>query len=284
MPTIDFPHLHDSKQMIAPDYSTSSTYNVGDYVVYNRHLYQCNTAISIAEAWTAAHWTQLTVADALESATNPPESAYDVVATITCDLNTTTQETTWTCDKTFDEVSTALSDGKRVMFKYDESEDGFVYWHDTFDQDVYYDDSINQIHMSSYTFSPEYTSTHTLKVTVSVILWTKGTSGNPDTFGYGTGSDALYLSANYTGMTRVISATLTPSSYSVTASLPTGMIASQFVYMYHIITSGSESYFTSPVTITPTNNSYTFTVATATAPTASVSMDIYMTKVYNYVS
>lgn len=46
---------------VAPGYDSTATYSVGDYVTYNRILYKCNTAISTAEAWTAAHWTQTTV-------------------------------------------------------------------------------------------------------------------------------------------------------------------------------------------------------------------------------
>lgn len=41
----------------APAYSSSATYAVGDYVLYEGGLYECNTAITTAEAWTAAHWT-----------------------------------------------------------------------------------------------------------------------------------------------------------------------------------------------------------------------------------
>lgn len=41
----------------APAYSTSSTYSVGDYVMYSNQMYRCTTAISTAEAWTPAHWT-----------------------------------------------------------------------------------------------------------------------------------------------------------------------------------------------------------------------------------
>lgn len=44
----------------APAYSTSSTYEVGDYVKYDSKIWQCTTAIATAEAWTAAHWTQAT--------------------------------------------------------------------------------------------------------------------------------------------------------------------------------------------------------------------------------
>lgn len=47
--------------LFAPNYSTESTYKVGDHVIYSGNYYVCNTAISTAEAWTAAHWTQLTV-------------------------------------------------------------------------------------------------------------------------------------------------------------------------------------------------------------------------------
>ena len=43
--------------VIAPDYDSSQTYAVGDYVMHEDQLYECNTDISTAEAWTAAHWT-----------------------------------------------------------------------------------------------------------------------------------------------------------------------------------------------------------------------------------
>lgn len=46
---------------IAPKYSTSATYAVGDYALYNNVLYRCNTAITTAESWTAAHWTAVKV-------------------------------------------------------------------------------------------------------------------------------------------------------------------------------------------------------------------------------
>ncbi len=40
-------------------YSSSATYAVGDRVRYGNYMYECNTAITTAEAWTAAHWTAL---------------------------------------------------------------------------------------------------------------------------------------------------------------------------------------------------------------------------------
>lgn len=48
---------------VAPQYSSSATYNVGDYVIYNDQLYRCTTAITTAETWTAAHWTAAVLGD-----------------------------------------------------------------------------------------------------------------------------------------------------------------------------------------------------------------------------
>lgn len=42
-----------------PIYSTSSTYAVGARVRYGYYTYECITAITTAEAWTAAHWKAL---------------------------------------------------------------------------------------------------------------------------------------------------------------------------------------------------------------------------------
>lgn len=48
---------------IADAYSTSATYALGDYCIYNSQLYRCTTAITTAEAWTAAHWTAVQLGD-----------------------------------------------------------------------------------------------------------------------------------------------------------------------------------------------------------------------------
>ena len=48
---------------VAAQYSTSATYNVGDYCIYNGQLYRCITAITTGEAWTAAHWTAAVLGD-----------------------------------------------------------------------------------------------------------------------------------------------------------------------------------------------------------------------------
>lgn len=50
-----------AQQMLsgAAVYSASATYAVGDRVRYGYLVYECNTAITTAEAWTAEHWTAL---------------------------------------------------------------------------------------------------------------------------------------------------------------------------------------------------------------------------------
>lgn len=48
-------------------YDSTATYSVGDYVVHSHKLYRCTTAITTAEAWTAAHWTQVDVAGELSA-------------------------------------------------------------------------------------------------------------------------------------------------------------------------------------------------------------------------
>ena len=51
---------------LAPYYDATQTYVVGKRVMYKDDLYECKTAITTPEAWTAAHWIQRSVADALE--------------------------------------------------------------------------------------------------------------------------------------------------------------------------------------------------------------------------
>lgn len=50
-------------EAIAETYSASETYAAGDYVMHGGLLYQCTTAITTAEAWTAEHWTTVQVVD-----------------------------------------------------------------------------------------------------------------------------------------------------------------------------------------------------------------------------
>lgn len=49
------------ESVITDEYDSTSTYNVGDYVIYENELYKCNTNIDIAEDWTSTHWTQTNI-------------------------------------------------------------------------------------------------------------------------------------------------------------------------------------------------------------------------------
>ena len=69
---------------IAPSYDSTATYNLGDLVVYNDTLYECTTAISVAEAWDATHWTQTDVSNQLSRKANI-DGSYDLMNTGTSD-------------------------------------------------------------------------------------------------------------------------------------------------------------------------------------------------------
>lgn len=55
---------------IAPQYSELSTYSVNDYVLYERNLYRCTTAIPAAEAWDQTHWTREFLTDQITALLN----------------------------------------------------------------------------------------------------------------------------------------------------------------------------------------------------------------------
>ena len=56
--------------VITDAYDATSTYDVGDLCIHNDALYKCTTAITVAEAWTPAHWTQTSIADELTGKQN----------------------------------------------------------------------------------------------------------------------------------------------------------------------------------------------------------------------
>jgi len=46
------------ENVIAPAFSESSTYALGDYVMYDHKLYECTTVVTVAGAWVAGNWTE----------------------------------------------------------------------------------------------------------------------------------------------------------------------------------------------------------------------------------
>lgn len=98
----------------AAAYSSSATYAVGDYVFHNGVLYRCISAISTAEAWTAAHWTAAVLGDDIGDLKNaltnlntlwvPIEQGYWAVVD-----GIATNSTTWCRTKDFIDRNFILS-------------------------------------------------------------------------------------------------------------------------------------------------------------------------------
>ena len=60
----DYGGVIRTRIQVVSAYSAEASYAVGDYVRYDNDLYRCITAIaSPGESWTAAHWTQVVLAD-----------------------------------------------------------------------------------------------------------------------------------------------------------------------------------------------------------------------------
>ena len=81
---------------LAPTYSSSATYAVGDHVLYNGGYYVCNSAITTAEAWTAAHWTAVKVGPeitALKNAINTLRETGFIAVPITMENHGITEGT-----------------------------------------------------------------------------------------------------------------------------------------------------------------------------------------------
>lgn len=55
---------------LAPAYSNTSTYNVGDLCTYQGDLYVCSTQISTAEEWTATHWSATNLSNQISEVQN----------------------------------------------------------------------------------------------------------------------------------------------------------------------------------------------------------------------
>lgn len=60
VPTYD--EFEDLRDSIAPTYSSSSTYAVGDYVMYGSQLYKCIIEIATPETWDTLHWESVSIA------------------------------------------------------------------------------------------------------------------------------------------------------------------------------------------------------------------------------
>ena len=55
--------MHNTQISLAPPYDQTSTYEVGDLVMYENLLYKCIIAITVAEAWDATKWERAVLSD-----------------------------------------------------------------------------------------------------------------------------------------------------------------------------------------------------------------------------
>lgn len=75
--------LYSTESELSDSYDNTATYAVGDYCIYGNTLYKCNTAITTAEEWNAAHWTATNVADELQGCLKPSDVVNNLSSTAT---------------------------------------------------------------------------------------------------------------------------------------------------------------------------------------------------------
>ena len=110
MPVIP-PIPADANHNIASAYDATATYDLGDLCIYNGDLYECSTAISTAEEWTAAHWTQKTVAQELSEVGGSDIEIFE--GTISG------KQINLSNNKKVGDIFNAKSNGKRVFLNAD---------------------------------------------------------------------------------------------------------------------------------------------------------------------
>lgn len=106
------------------DYSSLSTYTVGNYVSYNNLIYKCNTAIAIPEEWDNTHWTQKTyleyLSDSISSGTVNDSTITIQKGGVTVDSFTTNAAN----NKTINIPATIIESGSNSNGTYIKYSDG----------------------------------------------------------------------------------------------------------------------------------------------------------------
>ena len=73
----EFGDLSGILRIIGNTYDSTSTYAVGDYVIYDNRLYVCTTAIDSPEAWNGLHWQQTTINAVLKTLSSSVSGKMD---------------------------------------------------------------------------------------------------------------------------------------------------------------------------------------------------------------
>ena len=70
------------------EYGSAQTYAMGDYCTHDGKLYRCTTAITEAEAWTDAHWTETSVSAELKAIYKDLQNKADTTKKTSITLST----------------------------------------------------------------------------------------------------------------------------------------------------------------------------------------------------
>lgn len=94
-----------------PEFSTTKTYAVGDYVIYQGKLYKCTTAVTTAGSWNSSNWALAVLSDDVSSLNN----ALNEIASNTVETVPITAETfLYTAESTLTE--TYITDGVELAY------------------------------------------------------------------------------------------------------------------------------------------------------------------------
>lgn len=66
------------EEAVADEYDSTATYVVGQYAYHENTLYRCTTAITVAEAWNAEHWTIAVLGDDVSGHVNNKSNPHGV--------------------------------------------------------------------------------------------------------------------------------------------------------------------------------------------------------------
>lgn len=161
-----------------PDFSTSSTYKIGDYVMYQGKLYKCTTAITTGGAWDSSKWILAILSDDVANLRNSVESGeYGLSELVKQAILQIARKVAYVDDQGqtyYDDLYDALYPSNVVSITALYTQSGTVYDTDTLDSlkadlvvTAFYSDSSTQtVAVEDYTLSGTLTE-GTSTITVS---------------------------------------------------------------------------------------------------------------------
>lgn len=229
---------------LADAYSASSTYAVGDVVLKDGQLYECNTAISTAEAWTAAHWTAVTVSEKLADISGEVSTVKDGFDDLKEELTSTESEV-----MDLDSVSN-MAGGK-------------AYYNTTYNRVAYTSNSAQQFNVFS--------------VDAGDVVEIRGYGNNTENgaFAMVGNADIVSTGATYCGLLQVIA----PDSSSVSFHTVTATIE-HAGYLYVNGKSSTAGTVKKTISVTVIKTDKTLTSTALPANSASVGEAIHVKGVY----